>query len=139
MNLHSIHTRSKSCIIKRKSCLHTVINSGVTNCSLTEPSTYKMAMKIPVWVTAMQDEIHALNSQGTLSLVPLPSHKNLVGCKWILKIKKNVDGSIARYKAKLVAQEFSYENGTALQRQTKFSEDFVGIVHEVANVLHNKG
>ena len=37
--------------------------------------------------------------------------KNLVGCKWIFKIKKYVDGSIARHKARLVAQGFSQEPG----------------------------
>ena len=59
----------------------------------------------------MKEEIDALHSQRTWSLVPLPSRKNLVGCKWIFSIKKNVDGSIARHKARLVAQGFSQEPG----------------------------
>ncbi|CAN6726858.1 unnamed protein product [Malus baccata var. baccata] len=60
---------------------------------------------------AMQEEIDALHSQKTLSLVPLPPDKNLVGCKWIYKIKKHADGSVARYKARLVAQRYSQEEG----------------------------
>ena len=41
MNLQSMQTRSKSGISKKKSCLHTVATSSVTDSSLTEPSTYK--------------------------------------------------------------------------------------------------
>lgn len=43
--------------------------------------------------------------------MPLPPNKNLVGCKWIFKIKKHADGSIARHKARLVAKGFSQEPG----------------------------
>lgn len=59
----------------------------------------------------MQEEINALHMQGTWVLVPNPGHKNIVGSKWIYKIKKNSDGSIARHKAWLVAQGFSQEPG----------------------------
>ncbi|XP_070675761.1 uncharacterized mitochondrial protein AtMg00820-like [Malus domestica] len=53
----------------------------------------------------------ALIKQQTWTLVPLPPHKNLVGCKWIYKVKRNPDGSVARYKARLVAKGFSQEAG----------------------------
>ncbi|CAN6580790.1 unnamed protein product [Malus baccata var. baccata] len=53
----------------------------------------------------------ALLQQHTWTLVPLPSHKNCVGCKWIYKLKKNPDGSVARFKARLVAKGFSQEAG----------------------------
>ena len=43
--------------------------------------------------------------------MPLPPAKNLVGCKWVYRIKKNVDGSIARYKARLVGKGFSQKEG----------------------------
>jgi hypothetical protein len=59
----------------------------------------------------MQEEIDALHAQGTWDLVPLPYAKNLVGCKWVYRIKKNTDGSIARHKARLVAKGFSQEEG----------------------------
>ncbi|KAM1609734.1 hypothetical protein FF1_021794 [Malus domestica] len=107
--MHPMQTRSKSGIIKHKAFLSTLETSGEVDISLTEPATYKTAMKYVVWMNAMKEEIEALHSQGTWSFVPLPSQKNLVGCKWVFKIKKNVDGSVARHKARLVAKWFSQE------------------------------
>jgi Reverse transcriptase (RNA-dependent DNA polymerase) len=42
-------------------------------------------------------------------LVPLPNHANIVGCKWIFKIKKKWDGTIERYKARMIAKGFTQE------------------------------
>ncbi|BBH09384.1 transposable element gene [Prunus dulcis] len=58
-----------------------------------------------------KEEIGALHAQGTWNLVPFAPHKNLVGCKWVYRIKKNADCSIARHKACLVAKGFSQEEG----------------------------
>ncbi|MCI10013.1 hypothetical protein A2U01_0031104, partial [Trifolium medium] len=39
---------------------------------------------------------------GTWTLQPLPKGKKPLGCKWVYKIKHNSDGTIERYKARLV-------------------------------------
>lgn len=54
----------------------------------------------------MEDEISALHKTGTWVLVPPDPSQNLVGCKWVFRIKHLVDGSIERYKAPLVAKGF---------------------------------
>ncbi|KAI5315074.1 hypothetical protein L3X38_044250 [Prunus dulcis] len=111
LNLHPMQTRSKSGIIRKKALLASVQDSGGTDMSLVEPVSYKSAIKVPVWLQAMQEEVNALHTQGTWRLVQLPANKNLVGCKWIFKIKRHSDGSIARHKARLVAKGFSQEPG----------------------------
>lgn len=78
---------------------------------LTEPSSFKEAMAYPEWQKAMSDEYTALMQQGTWSLVPLPRNAPSISCKCIFKIKRNANGSIARYNAKLVAQGFQQTAG----------------------------
>ncbi|CAL8169792.1 unnamed protein product [Prunus armeniaca] len=68
-----------------------------------EPASYKIASYSSEWTKVMQEEIAALHMQGTWVLVPPPLNKNVVGSKWIYKIKRNSDGTISRYKARLVA------------------------------------
>ena len=59
----------------------------------------------------MAAEFQALQRQQTWSLVLAPPHVNLVSCKWVFKLKLNNDGSISRYKAKLVAKGFHQQAG----------------------------
>ncbi|KAM2359181.1 hypothetical protein ACFX1X_007926 [Malus domestica] len=66
----------------------------------------------------MKDEYQALQSTGTWELVPPNPQYNLVGCKWVFKLKHKADGSIERYKARLVAKEFHQQEGL------DFSETF---------------
>lgn len=46
----------------------------------------------------------------TWDLVTAP-HTNIVGCKWIFKTKLKKDGSIEKYKARLVGQGYSQVKG----------------------------
>ncbi|KAL5576809.1 hypothetical protein UlMin_018508 [Ulmus minor] len=76
-----------------------------------EPTTVTKAITDPKWRQAMSDEYDALVRNGTWELVPsAPSH-NIVGCKWIFRIKRNSDGSIDRFKACLVAKGFHQRPG----------------------------
>lgn len=56
----------------------------------------------------MHAELDALSANDTWELVPRPSGKNIVGSKWDFRTKHLAEGSIDRYKARLVAQGFSH-------------------------------
>ena len=57
----------------------------------------------------MKEEMDALHMQGIWILVPSPGDKNIIGSKWVYKIKRNPDGSVGRYEARLVTQGFTQE------------------------------
>lgn len=54
----------------------------------------------------------ALNRNKTWEVVPCPKDRNIVGSRWVFKIKHKADGLIERYKARLVAKGFSQQPGT---------------------------
>ncbi|XP_020705677.1 uncharacterized protein LOC110116453 [Dendrobium catenatum] len=59
----------------------------------------------------MADEFLALQKQGTWDLLPPPPAASILGCKWTFRKKYNADGTIARFKARLVAQGNRQEHG----------------------------
>lgn len=58
------------------------------------------------WVDAMKQEIRALEENDTWEVVSLPQGKVPIGCKWVYRIKYQPDGSIERFKARLVGKCF---------------------------------
>lgn len=44
-------------------------------------------------------------------LVPLPSGKIAIGCKWVYMMKFKSDGQVERYKARLVAKGYTQQAG----------------------------
>ena len=52
----------------------------------------------------MDLEYEALMRNQTWELVPMDPIKNVVDCKWLFLIKEKADGSIDRYKVRLVAK-----------------------------------
>ena len=79
--------------------------------SLQEPQTFHEASSNPLWQQAMKEELDALHKIGTWDLVDLPSEKTSIGCKWVYKIKTRSDGTVDRYKARLIARGFTQEYG----------------------------
>lgn len=63
------------------------------------------------WRDAMNKEYSSLVENNTWDLVNAPNNQNIIGCKWVFTTKRNADGDIEKYKARLVAQGcFQKEN-----------------------------
>src|SRR5208337_1179921 len=80
-----------------------------------EPMSYAEALQSPdaeQWVEGMASELASLAKNNTWEVVERlpPGHKAL-GSKWVFKIKKNADGSIARFKAYLVVKDYQQWEG----------------------------
>jgi len=76
----------------------------------SEPTCYTSAMKDPSWRRAMNVEFDALLQNQTWILVPPSSNQNIIGCKWVFRLKRKADGSIDRHKACLVAKGFHQQS-----------------------------
>ena len=65
----------------------------------------------PAWQQAMTQEFEALDTNHTWDLVSLPSGKKAIGCKWVYKVKHKADGTVERFKARLVVKGYTQEAG----------------------------
>ncbi|CAL1381811.1 unnamed protein product [Linum trigynum] len=75
------------------------------------PASYKQAHGQACWDEAMNVEFAALEANHTWDVVPRPPDCSVIGCRWVYAIKVHPDGTIERYRARLVAQGFKQEFG----------------------------
>ena len=64
----------------------------------------------------MKEEMEALCKNETWDLVPHTPQKKAIGCKWIYKVKYNVDSSVNCYEARLVAKGYTQTHGVDYQK-----------------------
>lgn len=80
-----------------------------------EPTSYEEAISDLIhgrqWKDAVEEELYNLESHHTWEFEELPQDRKPIGSKWVFKVKYNPDGSVARFKARLVAQGFSQVPG----------------------------
>ncbi|BFG20903.1 hypothetical protein CerSpe_071770 [Prunus speciosa] len=79
--------------------------------SISLPSSYKQAMEHECWRKAIETELLALEENQTWDVVQCPSTVKPLGSKFVFSIKLRSDGSIDRYKARLVALGNKQEYG----------------------------
>ena len=63
------------------------------------------------WIDAIKEEFKSVQDNQVWDLVPLPEGKRSIGCKWIFKTKRDSMGNVERYKARLVAKDFTHKEG----------------------------
>jgi hypothetical protein len=89
--------------------IHNMVAKAVER-TQADPKTLheaRLRAEWPLWQEAMAHKITMLEQARTWAPIPHPPGKNIVGSKWVFRIKHNADGSIEKYKARVVARGFT--------------------------------
>ncbi|GJZ47878.1 zinc finger, CCHC-type containing protein [Tanacetum coccineum] len=79
-----------------------------------DPNIFDEAKKsrdVAFWKEAINDVMDSIMGNNTWVLADLPPGCKTLGCKWIFKIKLKVDGTIEKFKARLVIHGFKQKSG----------------------------
>ena len=66
------------------------------------PNSVEEALAYPWWKVSMNEEMKSMQKNETWELVDYPPGKKPVGSRWVCTVKHKVDGTIERFKARLV-------------------------------------
>ena len=108
-------------------------------CMLTEA---KHRPDGPLWEKAIEEELATLKAAGTWRLKEAPLGANIIGYKWVFKMKKDAAGNVVCYKARLVTQGFSqirgvnYDNTYALVACLMSSCAVIAMANHLGLELH---
>lgn len=84
---------------------------------ILDPATVTEALRsthAENWKTAMREEMDNLMNMGCFEKVPLAEARNagkLTRSKWVFKVRRESDGSLQRFKARLVLKGYSQVEG----------------------------
>ena len=59
----------------------------------------------------MKSELDSMYSNQVMDLVKVPNSIKPVGCKWVYKKKKGIDGKVETFKARLVVKGYTQKEG----------------------------
>ena len=63
------------------------------------------------WINAMRTELSSLRENATWKILDRPKNKNVLSNKWVFCVKHKEDGSIDKYKARLVVRGCEQRDG----------------------------
>lgn len=87
---------------------------------------------------AMVKEMKVLKKKLRLrELVTLPSEKKFISYKWVFTIKHKTDSSIKRYKARLVAKDFTQTYGAVNYQETFAPAAKMNTIHILLSCADN--
>ncbi|CAL2255216.1 unnamed protein product [Prunus armeniaca] len=85
------------------------VNEIMAQCNMyiVEPESFEEANLDESWKNAMKAELEMIEKNNTWTLGDRPFGKPIIGVKWVYKMKLNLDGSVQKNKARLVAKDYS--------------------------------
>lgn len=106
---HSMTTRSRNNIVKP--VVRYNYSATIQSDPHWIPSTWQQAIKHEHWRKAMSSEFTSTCDNHTWDLEEAAEAMNVVGCRWVFTIKYHPDGTIDKYKARIVAKGFHQQQG----------------------------
>ena len=88
--------------------------TAISDEHVQDPTSYNEALidrDVEFWKKAMNQEMESMYSNKVWELVEAPNGVKPIGCKWIYKRKRGVDGRVETFKARLVAEGFTQKEG----------------------------
>ncbi|KAH9697541.1 hypothetical protein KPL71_023649 [Citrus sinensis] len=88
--------------------------TAISDEHVQDPTSYNEALidrDVEFWKKAMNQEMESMYSNKVWELVEAPNGVKPIGCKWIYKRKRRVDGRVETFKARLVAKGFTQKEG----------------------------
>ena len=101
---------------------------------MSDPKCYEEAIvdiHANKWKLAMEEEINPMYKNNVWQLVNILDLVKLVNCIWVFTKKRNFEGKIERFKARLVVKDFTQ------QYAIDFDETFflVGRIQSIRTIL----
>jgi hypothetical protein len=87
-----------------------VLNTSRNILDNEEPKFHRQVISGPnanLWHSAIEAKMDALRRNHTWDVVDRPTDRKIVDSKWVFKIKRLSDGSVDKFKARLMAKGFS--------------------------------
>ena len=79
-----------------------------------DPVSFKEAVESnnsKKWYNAMKEELKSMTDNNVWVMTEWPEGSKRVGCKWVIKTKRDSMGNVERYKARLVAKGYTQKDG----------------------------
>ena len=124
-------TRSRSRLLQEDSLSLPLAQANLLHVS--EPKTAREALSGPNaadWLAAITSELTSMQSHEVYDLVPPPPGAHVIGSQWVFRVKLHSDGSVDKYKARLVAL------GNRQKQGIDFGEVFAPVIgHDTVRCL----
>jgi hypothetical protein len=69
-----------------------------------EPTSGRQAEQNDSWREVMHEEMNSIEGNHTWRLIDLPTGHQLIGLKWVYKLKKDARGVIVKHKARSITK-----------------------------------